>query len=655
MEFRTAYRWTIFAIVAVLCALYVDVSQATGSGIDQYDYPVLKREADAAAWEEEIAEFKREAQKDISANQIHTLNLDRQKLKLTWMMDWYRKEVLFHVQNTFLHGRYKFFAIGFSPRGELKRTDLCVFSSQGDGMYHQVLDTYTSRDFSRIYADTTQDCSVMRIDEKSIAFRRKFDTCDPQDVAIHGGTMYVVWMRGRKELDFSANWTLLPKISKSDQGVLPVQILRADAIEVPEEKSLVKKLDIRLDQAIIPAVETTYWCKVQRLEPWLAQKKHHLVQFEPIITNEHVVHHMEVFQCVADSKHEIPEYEGSCADMPPEATICNKVMALWAMGASAFTYPHEAGLPVGGKEFNPYVRLEVHFNNPDVKTGIKDSSGMRISVVSKLRKHDAAIMELGLEYTDKMAIPPGQVAFPLTGYCIAECTKVALPSDGITIFGSQLHTHLRGVRILTRHFRNGVELREVNRDDFYSHHYQEIRQLRYRPKILPGDALMTTCYYDTRGYEAATLGGFSISDEMCVNYISYYPATKLELCKSAISEKSLYNYFKYMREVEQQNTVRPGEGRSDNYHNIQWTKARADQLLEYYLEEPLSMQCNRSDGFRFDGFNWEGAPVTEFSPPRRTLKEHCKIPSELHWFKPLEVGKCDAFGDCIYADEKIKE
>lgn len=56
--------------------------------------------------------------------------------------------------------------------------------------------------------------------------------------------------------------------------------------------------------------------------------------------------------------------------------------------------------------------------------GIIDSSGMRIRVVEKLRKYDAAIMELGLEYTDKMAIPPGQLAFPLSGYCISECTEV---------------------------------------------------------------------------------------------------------------------------------------------------------------------------------------------------------------------------------------
>lgn len=45
-------------------------------------------------------------------------------------------------------------------------------------------------------------------------------------------------------------------------------------------------------------------------------------------------------------------------------------------------------------------------------------------MVSKLRQYDAAIMELGLEYTDKMAIPQGVLAFPLSGHCIAECTEI---------------------------------------------------------------------------------------------------------------------------------------------------------------------------------------------------------------------------------------
>lgn len=156
-------------------------------------------------------------------------------------------------------------------------------------------------------------------------------------------------------------------------------------------------------------------------------------------------------------------------------------------------------------------------------------------------------MELGLEYTDKMAIPPGQIAFPLSGYCIAECTNIAFPKTGITVFGSQLHTHTRGVRIMTRHFRGDEELHELNRDDFYNSGFQEIRHLRRKSIVLPDDALVTTCFYDTRGYENATLGGHSIQDEMCVNYIHYYPATQLEVCKSAVSEQTLADYFEFLK------------------------------------------------------------------------------------------------------------
>ena len=59
------------------------------------------------------------------------------------------------------------------------------------------------------------------------------------------------------------------------------------------------------------------------------------------------------------------------------------------------------------------------------------------------------------------------------------------PSDGIHIFGSQLHTHGTGVRVETRHFRDGQELEEVNRDDHYSTHFQEIRPLHSIRKVLP--------------------------------------------------------------------------------------------------------------------------------------------------------------------------
>ena len=48
------------------------------------------------------------------------------------------------------------------------------------------------------------------------------------------------------------------------------------------------------------------------------------------------------------------------------------------MGALTFSYPPETGLAIGedgGKYFSPFVRLEVHFNNPEELKDHVDHSG----------------------------------------------------------------------------------------------------------------------------------------------------------------------------------------------------------------------------------------------------------------------------------------
>lgn len=66
------------------------------------------------------------------------------------------------------------------------------------------------------------------------------------------------------------------------------------------------------------------------------------------------------------------------------------------------------------------------FNFRDDIAGMVDSSGVRLYITPEVRKYDAGVIELGLEYTDKMAIPPKQPDFTLSGYCIAECTAVVI-------------------------------------------------------------------------------------------------------------------------------------------------------------------------------------------------------------------------------------
>ena len=124
------------------------------------------------------------------------------------------------------------------------------------------------------------------------------------------------------------------------------------------------------------------------------------------------------------------------------------------MGASKFVYPTNVGGVVGGKGYSQYLVLEVHYNNPNLRDNIVDSSGLRIyyqgGPKEGLRKFDAGIMEIGLEYNSKNSIPPYMSSFHLHGHCLSECTRASLPNPGgITVFASQLHMHLTGRRVWT--------------------------------------------------------------------------------------------------------------------------------------------------------------------------------------------------------------
>lgn len=48
---------------------------------------------------------------------------------------------------------------------------------------------------------------------------------------------------------------------------------------------------------------------------------------------------------------------------------CQRSIAIRGLGTPGFTFPPEAGLPIGGPMANPYYRIEVHYANLDNKTG----------------------------------------------------------------------------------------------------------------------------------------------------------------------------------------------------------------------------------------------------------------------------------------------
>ncbi|XP_069109378.1 dopamine beta-hydroxylase-like [Argopecten irradians] len=456
-------------------------------------------------------------------------------------------------------------------------------------------------------------------DHHTIELERHYDTCDSHDYIIENGTTHIIFFLGKSSPQRLEGVLL----SDLEVKVTRVQLLKPE-IPAPVYPGDTWTFDVTAPSITVPDKDTTYWWYLTRL-PHLSDK-HHIIKYESVIQpgSEHLVHHMEVFQCEISPYDVIGPYNGPglAEGKPPGLSACRNVIGAWAMGAGPFILPPEAGTPIGDKSSSSFILLEIHYNNPKMIKGMVDSSGIRFYVTRHLRRHDAGIMELGLEYTNKIAIPPGQISFPLTGYCIAECTKVGLGHDNIHIFGSQLHTHLTGTKVYTKHIRHGVELPELNRDNHYSPHFQEIRRLPVPVEIRPGDALVTTCDYNTVNRPNVTVGGFSIKDEMCVNYVLYYPRTNLEVCKSSIHTSSLHMFFRFLNQWEKDKTSRT-KGDRENYSTIHWSPTTAKLLLSLYDISPLSMQCNKSDGTRFPG-EWESAKKTRIHLPLRKPKSSCR-------------------------------
>ncbi|XP_044124184.1 dopamine beta-hydroxylase [Bufo gargarizans] len=526
-------------------------------------------------------------------------------LQLFWNVSYAEKVVNFKI----LIKKLKFGMIfGMSDRGEFEGADLAVLWSDGLSSYFG--DAWSDEN-GHLHIDSHQDYQLLSAQQTPeglyLVFRRPFTTCDPNDYLIEDGTVHLIY--ALLEKPFQSLSAI--NISSLHRGLQRVQLLKPDIPTAHLPKDMIT-MDVLSPDVIIPDKETTYWCYITELPEDFP--KNHIVMYEPVITEGHeaIVHHMEVFQC-SEEYDTFPHYSGPCDSKmkPHRLDYCRHVLAAWAMGAQAFYYPDDVGLAFGGPRSSRFLRLEVHYHNPLELKGLRDSSGIRLHYTPSLRKYDAGIMELGLVYTPLMAIPPFQREFPLTGYCTERCTDEALPSGGIHIFASQLHTHLTGRTVTTTMVRDGKEIAIVNQDKHFSPHFQEIRMLKKSVRVLPGDLLVTRCTYNTEDRSKVTVGGFSITDEMCVNYIHYYPRTELEICKSHVDPEYLKKYFSLVNNFSGQEVCTcPQSSVTEQFNKVPWNSFTSKVLDSLYNYSPISMHCNKSSAVRFPG-DWEKQPLPE--------------------------------------------
>jgi len=358
-------------------------------------------------------------------------------------------------------------------------------------------------------------------DSSYAIFERKAENCDEQDFDVFlkdSGNVATSFIYAFGETsDFYYHL--------DNRGIVNV-ILDSHVEDLIKNEILNERLMnhiIEIPTVKVPRKRTSYFCSYHELPK---DNTYHLVQVKPIVKSK-LVHHMILYRC--DSKLENMTTDSfDCEGQMRNG--CEIFWTGWAPGVKSIDFPKEAGLKfgLGGEDSTKYVILEIHYDNPKYVEDVEDTSGFNLTFTPDLRENDIGTLILGRSLYD-LEIPQGQKSYDLNNVCPASCTN-HFPEDGINVIGYQLHMHNYGTSTYTQLIRNQQEIPNLGYQPYYDFNHQKYSYARKGQKILRGDRLFHHCVYDTTSRTNPIIGGEGTDDEMCFNFIQYYPKMKVLAC-----------------------------------------------------------------------------------------------------------------------------
>ncbi|XP_019631108.1 PREDICTED: DBH-like monooxygenase protein 1 homolog [Branchiostoma belcheri] len=465
----------------------------------------------------------------------HHESLDEEgKFQLFWKFDENKIEFEARVETTGWVG------LGLSPNGGMPGSDI-VIGWVKDGTAH-LTDRYAEAK-AQPPVDESQDWELLSGYENGthtvLRFNRELTTCDEKDRVINEDTMRVLWAWHDQDPaeDSGENG---PVYHGANRGARATLLLNRKLIETATAGTTYS-LDLLMNNVLVPdQKDTTYWCRVFEL-PKLGSK-HHVIKVAPIVTpgNEGVFHHVLIYKCktnpnITITPLEHPGHECQSPNMPQDWYGCyeGSLVMAWGIGGGDVVYPEHVGYPIDDDENGGHLLMEVHYDNPQLMSGIHDSSGVRMTYTPDLRDNDVGTFVVGVIVNKYHVIPPHAVDFTSVGFCNSQCLTAFLEELGepIKIIGVMLHSHLLGVRLNTRLIHEGVET-VIAQDDNYDFNLQNTRMLQEEVTVYPGDTLINECIYNSAHKDTVTYGGLGTPDEMCESFFLYYPRFNMNICES---------------------------------------------------------------------------------------------------------------------------
>ncbi|KAK7072077.1 DBH-like monooxygenase protein 1 [Halocaridina rubra] len=484
----------------------------------------------------------------LSADEASTVNLQHQAIldQLgNFVMLWSPLEREIHIEIQAATKGY--IGLGFSPTGGMKGADIVlawiddqtgelhIHDRHARGMFIPDIDNLQNIDVIGGYQNDTH--TVVR-------FSRPWNTCDnEQDYKLSGDTTRIIW--AYSDEDPKGDMDMLMHSHRGTKSIY----LREPTFELPQFSEEIKTVEFLASNVELPDdLDTMYWCQIYKFPD--LKSKHHMLGYVPVIQEGHQeqVHHIILNEChLNDSSFHYEQWleaggrQCFLPNMPLSWNFCKHSIIAWAVGSDGAMYPEHVGMPLG-EDYggSDYYLMQTHYDNPHLKQGVIDNSGLRIFYTDKPREIDAGVLMIGHSVATNLIIPPNQ-RWKTTGICSGDCTGTTLPEDGIRVFQGLLHSHLLGRTIKMKQFRNGREMPTVFEDKNYDFNYQQERVLKENLIIMPGDTLTAECEYDSTKKKFPTFGGEDTQDEMCLIYLTYYPRMDLSICMSTPETSNIYH------------------------------------------------------------------------------------------------------------------
>jgi len=288
--------------------------------------------------------------------------------------------------------------------------------------------------------------------------------------------------------------------------------------------------------------DTSYVCKGFNFDPLKTQ---HIIEFSPVVDNQQVLHHMILYSLPYDATA-LGTFP--CLEMPADSFP----LWVWAPGGTTLRPPPNAGIKVGKDTDVIFTVLQVHYDNPGLRTDMTDSSGVEMKLTPVLRRHDVGVLLMGTDL-QSIALPPGVPDYQISGNCTAQ--RSALLPFELTLIRHGPHAHRLGRKIWTDQYRDGEIISRFGNPAYEFNHqrgYNFIDPVIWRP----GDEFVTHCIYDTTEKTVTTYGGEGTSNEMCLNIIYYYPKIDAPFCltKSFPVNKTSTSYTEPTAKELEENT-----------------------------------------------------------------------------------------------------